>query len=514
MADDALSDPPYRNWAVTLVAAIDRRPLQSVAVVSTAYWIFAGLNAARRALWHDEIFTYSIASLPESADVLRALWQGADNHPPLDYLIRHFFMRWFGPSEFVFRFPSLFAFWAGMICLFWFIRRRTSPSAAVLGLLILVSTTNYRYAYEGRSYAAVIACAAASLLCWQLAGEGKRWAFFGLALSLSAALYLHYYAVLLWVPLVLGEIARSWYNRRLDWRVWVAFVAAAISAIPLIPLIRLARQFAPGFWTKVDVTALLQCYDDLMRPLPLVLLTGIAVLILMPDQKPVVVTGPNKSAWDEVVAGIGYLALPAACFVLAKYFTGAFTHRYVLTAVFGVAMLIALVAKRLQAVRVFTLPVLLAGMVLLTGLRWVQADQTSASRTEIQENVKALSQLMSMPDEPIVVGDALSFAQLGHYVRGEQQARLFYVASLEQSMRFKGFDTTDRGLLGLRQLLKSPVWEYSRFTRTFSKFRLVLPASSWQKEKLVEDGAAFTQVGVFGGQPVYSVIYPVQAGKL
>jgi uncharacterized membrane protein len=513
MADDPFGDRPYVKWAEQLVAAVDRRSVYCLAFLSAAYWLSAGLTAARKALWHDEIFTFSIAALPESTDVLRALWTGADNHPPLDYLIRHFFMGLFGTSEFVFRFPSLFAFWTAIICLFLFIRRRTSPSAGIIGVLFLLSTPTYRYGYEGRPYAGMIACAAASLLFWQLANEGKRLAVFGLALSLSVALYTHYYAVLLWVPLVLAEGVRTFQNRRIDWRMWLALAAAAVTIIPLLPLIDMARQFASGFWTTVDRFALLQCYDNLLRPAPLLLLTVTAVLIFMPDHKqPAVLLANNNPTWQELSAGLGYLALPAVCYILAKYITGAFLERYVLTTVLGIAIVIAFAAHRLQGTRVLATPAFLACLLLLTGLRWSQAE-TGPATGAVQQSVKALHQWMSNGDEPVVVGDALLFVELAHYTRPEDKGRLYYVASTRESLRLQGFDTLDRGVLGLQRLLASPVWEYDQFVRAFPNFRMVLPVRGWQKEKLLQDGATFTQIGTFQGQPVYRVVYPTAPGR-
>ena len=67
----------------------------------------AGLCAHWKPFGSDELFTFEIARLPGFGDVWRALLDGADFHPPLDFLIRHASMKLLGESELAFRLPSI-----------------------------------------------------------------------------------------------------------------------------------------------------------------------------------------------------------------------------------------------------------------------------------------------------------------------------------------------------------------------------------------------------------------------
>src|SRR5215831_11438554 len=54
---------------------------------------------AWKPLTNDEIFTFEVARLGSLSGIWRALAAGADNHPPLDYMLRHISMALFGQGE-------------------------------------------------------------------------------------------------------------------------------------------------------------------------------------------------------------------------------------------------------------------------------------------------------------------------------------------------------------------------------------------------------------------------------
>jgi len=112
----------------------------------------------------------------------------------------------------------------------------------------------------------VLGFAAFSLLCWQSLADDRRriLSLAGLSASLAAALASHYYAVLIFVPLVLGEGARTIVRRRLDPWVWLAFAVATIPLWVFLPLIQSGRQLSGTFWAKPRWFDPVLFYQDLL----------------------------------------------------------------------------------------------------------------------------------------------------------------------------------------------------------------------------------------------------------
>lgn len=133
--------------------------------------------------------------------IIDALLARADNHPPLDYLARHYSMSLLGPSEYAFRLPSILAMLVGTVSLYIFVLRRTSPLSALVAFAFPLTTFALRYSYEGRPYAFLMASMCLALLAWQLVTEkptAVRLVFFTLSLSLGP--HVHYFGVLNYCP--------------------------------------------------------------------------------------------------------------------------------------------------------------------------------------------------------------------------------------------------------------------------------------------------------------------------
>ena len=74
--------------------------------VAVACLVIAWLASSWRPLWYDELYTFHVAREPSLLATLRALLNGADTNPPLDYLLRHVSMTLLGETPAAFRLPS------------------------------------------------------------------------------------------------------------------------------------------------------------------------------------------------------------------------------------------------------------------------------------------------------------------------------------------------------------------------------------------------------------------------
>ncbi len=234
---------------------VDRLGGPLFAGLSVVYALLTWTLSRRKLMWNDELYTYYIARLPSMHDVWNALMARGEQTPPLFFAITRLSFRLFGVNQFSIRLPEILAFWAMMVCVYVFARRRMSSMSALCAAAFPLVTTAFPYTYEARAYGLVLGFAALALLSWQTAtsaaSRARLFAVACLAASLAAAVSSHYYGVFVLVPLALGEAVRTVTRRRLDMAVWAAL---AISVVPLawhLPLM----QSSHGVLRRVLVAA-------------------------------------------------------------------------------------------------------------------------------------------------------------------------------------------------------------------------------------------------------------------
>ena len=169
------------------------------------------LRTARLAfqpLWWDEGWSLYFAT----TDIQTMLERTAvDIHPPLYYLLLHFWIRLFGPSVVSVRSLSVLIGTVTLPFLYLVAKRLTGPVGALLATFLLaMSPFHVYYSQEVRMYALVTLLGLAATfftLQWDLARE--RWGtWLGYVLAATAALYTQYYAGFLLLALNLVILAR------------------------------------------------------------------------------------------------------------------------------------------------------------------------------------------------------------------------------------------------------------------------------------------------------------------
>ena len=337
-----------------MAVALDAWRRWILGAILAVYLGIAGLLAHYKLFWNDELFTVYIARIPTVPDVWAFLATGVEQTPPTFHLLSRWVIHTLGEHHVTVRLPSILAVGVLGICLFVVVSRRTSPAYGFIAMLFPLTTQAFLYAYEARPYALVLAFSAASLLCWTSAADGRRRALSlaGLAVTLAAALCSHYYAVLVFLPLAAGELARSLDRRRVDLGIWLAFSVATIPLFVFLPLIQSGRKLAATFWARPQWQQMADFYQHVLSPASvplLVIVLGLAVygLARASDGGKSAATGAAPPPRHEIVAALGYLALPVVAVLVAKLVTGAFTDRYALPAVLGVAIIVSWGAHQL-----------------------------------------------------------------------------------------------------------------------------------------------------------------------
>jgi len=492
------SESYWTRLVETATRFLEDRKVLCFCIFSLFYILGACGEASSKPFWFDEIISWHIAKLPNSSDIWNALKEGIDGNPPLSYfLIRgsHWF---FGTGELATRLPSIMGFWLALFFLFLIIKKRFGTSIAYIAILYLCLSASYSYAFEARPYALVLACSCASLFCWELAIEGhfRRLALIGLALSLGVALFSHFYATLLFAPLMAGEAYRSLRSRRLDWPIWIAMLVGATVLIPLIPMMLKLREYSGFFWGKPTKGMFLESINWFFFD-PLLLCFYVAGCVIgLPKagyssalEKRNELVGWNVPS-HELVAAITLMLLPVVCFVLAKLVTHAFTYRYFIPTAIGIALGLAFLYQRLLRGHLFVTAALLVTLLIVFTVRQgVDVRGFVSKKSDLVAN-KIASVLSAAGDSPVVLTHPMVYLLGMHYASPGLQSRLWYLIDLK-AVRKSGVDTSDRNLEGLRKWVPMRVEDHRSFLLLHNHFYLYGPPASWQIRRFQEEGVQF-----------------------
>lgn len=446
-----------------------------------AFWVLiyfacSALKAIKKPLWYDEIFSLDLASLPRFTDFWNALRSGTDFNPPLYYLAARALFALTGPTPLGLRLPSIVGYLVMSLCLYRFAVRRVPPAYAWAAASFPLITQAYGYAFEGRPYGMVLGLSGLALVGWQAATENegtpRRLALALMTLSLAAALYSHYFAVLVFVPIGLGELARSWTRRSIDAAIWVALFAGLLPLLPLREFIAAASASKGTFWARPSWSIGVQFYLFLLKgtTIPFVfLLAFLAIESRSPFRVgEIVVTERTAPRIDRVpvheqVAALGFVALPFVGLIVAKVAAGgAFTERYALPAVLGFALLIAFTADRLEQHR------LLPGtMLALAFFGWFLVYEVYHLRREPEAHAQVSAAdftAVAKTPLPLVFSWSIMYLQAQHDLPADLSKRAYFLPN--------GHSTDEVALTKLSRWVPLNVVNLDDFVRENQRFFL------------------------------------------
>jgi len=455
----------------------DRRKVWLLCGFSIPYLLSTGLLASQKPMWNDELFTYYISRLPTVSDIWSALLTGGEQIPPFFHIITRISLFLFGVNELAIRLPEIIGFWVMSLCLFRFVSKRSSALYGFVAMLFPFVTKAYYYAYEARPYAIVLGLAGLSLVCWQTAAEGhyRKLSLIGLAVSLAAAVSSHYYAVLLYLPLFIGEAARTISRGRLDLPIWLASAAGITPLLLFFPLIQKAKGQAATFWAQPHWGNMTDFYYSLLSP---ALLPLVAMIVLAAIYSTFYAESDNSRSKGtsstlrpyEIAAAFGFIAIPVAGVILAKLFTGAVISRYVLPAVIGFSIFVPFAAHRLADGR----PIIGTALVLFLSSGFVVAQvrnfQSVITASSNQAKNYDFLRMNNKKELPVVASDLHTFMTLAHYAPRDIASRVVYLADPRASLRHLGHSSIDQGILDLKPWFKLRIEKYSSFVDSQKRF--------------------------------------------
>jgi mannosyltransferase len=268
----------------------------AVAILLLAF-VLRVVDLGAESAWIDEAYSIVLAGHP-----ITEIIQGtaADQHPPLYYLLLHFWLM-FGSGVFFSRFLSVLI---GVISIAQIIRLGRQLGLEVVGLgaalLLAISPVHVWYSQETRMYillASLVTAATGEL--WLCLHSKGRWILY--ALFSLLAIYTQYFAVFAFVAHGILVIAwalsqRNW-KTLLDWFGAMLFVSLGFA--PWFPTALMQMRFHQMPWIGMPSA-------EVVRDTLLTLLVGDSIIQM-----------PNLARWVALGAG-GLTAILAAFILLSR----------------------------------------------------------------------------------------------------------------------------------------------------------------------------------------------------
>jgi len=503
--------------AAALAAFLDRRRLPVLVLFSVLYLVPIAQRASHKPFWHDEIYTVLLVRLPSLRAHWGALRDGVDFAPPLNGFATRAVRTVAGTGPVAARVPAMIGFWVMALAVYTTVRRRGNATLALAAAFVPFFTAAYRYSYEARPYGLMMALAALAWLAWAEAARGRRRALYlpMLGITLTAGLWNHYFAALVYAPIAAGELVRAIRSRRIDMSVWIVVIASLVLATAtLYPLLRLSAAQTQHFWVRPSAADVGDTYQFLFGTLAgsftWTILVMAALLVAAwrwpaardPELEPIPV--------HEIAAALVAVLLPVLGVVLALFVTGAFVPRYAMPAVAAVAVVlpltIALLARRAPLVDVVLLAALVAAYLgSLPALSRVVPSDPIASRP-------LLVRSLGTPGRTVGSGQ-LWFLQLWFYAPPALKPRFVYLADPDLALRYTGSDIMDRNYLALARWTPVPVERFDTFVDHHADFRVYAAGSGWLLDRLRDMHVHMDIAGFEPGGQLYNIsLRPAPAG--
>jgi hypothetical protein len=364
----------------------------------------------------------------------------------------------------------------------------TGLSAALfLGLL-----PAFEFGFEARGYGLTLGLAAAVIYTWSEAAAGRRVRrnLMLMAVALAAGIWTHYYFVLMFVPVAIGELVRQRRAGRVAWPPWLALAGAAGLVLPLWPFIQVASRQRGIFWAKPSDWQILSTYQELFGArkiwLPLVAVL-VAIVAVEATRRWRARAWPRGVPAHEAAAGLALVALPVAAVALG-HAANAFLPRYIAFATVGLVVAITVAVLILN-------PATGIGDLVLAGMlptAFVQFSSDVArhppSWPDPVTGYPGLVDWLKGPN-PLALSGGTLFLRTWYALPEDAKARVTYPADPATQHRVNGDDTVDRGYLTLARWTPIRVVPIDDWFREHPRFYLYALEPNWTMEAMKQRGS-------------------------
>jgi hypothetical protein len=497
----------FESRALAVERFLDRRQYWILAAWSLLYFACMFLRARAKPFWYDELLTVLEARQSTLAAALRA-GGNADWMPPLTHIIFYLTDKLVGHGELAFRLAPMIGFWTFCLCLFQFVRQRTSIYFAFVALCLPFATRFFTYSYEARSYAIVLGFCGIALLSWQAAADGRRRTVSlpVLAVAIAAAILNHYWAVFLYLPLAGGEAWRNYRQRRVDWPVWIAFAIGGVPLlIELVLILGLVHQNLHP-WSRAHLGDYFRFYSRNFRIvvflLPAAILAGAWRVLGGRKEEPGGLRSSAVRDYEWVAAGLFLLAPCAAITAALIVPPHIYVDRYLAMAIAGFALLGAFAAADLAGRRAA-----IGCICVLAALSPFLSDVIHTRLHRKNPNpflaARALRQGLAKYPGPIVVADYITFLEVWYYAPNRLKPRIIGLNDERAALRFLHKDDTDGN--GLRAL-GIPFLPYREVATSGKDLLVYVARRNWVAQEVSAEGGTLDPLIQRGG-PHHGILF-------
>jgi len=476
--------------------------------------------------WFDEVITVIMCRLPNATEIWKALEHAADSNPPFFYLVTRFTLH-LVPDEYLgYRLPALIGFLGTVSCVYMILSERVSRLSALVGATFILCTPLAQLACEARPRGVMIACVACAVLAWQRIEDSRLYAVL-VALSLGAALSLHYYAVLVWPAFLAAEASVWMIQRRFRVSAWASIAAGALPLLPFFRLLSAMREYyGKHFWAQPSLTNMVFAHDYLFKlsgnwGLPLAVVITVAILRfsigkkVTPGRPLRLVVAEDAFKVEEKVLMLMLLCLPEFATVIAKVGHLGMTAPYMLPGVVGAAMAVGYLTSKVSRpaagllLALFLMTYALSSSaVVVRALKGNLLEKRNAASLETQALVAEIGQT----ELPIVISNGMRYLPMAIYASGDVRRRIYSISDRSASVAYSPArsDSVDLELLVLRQYFPMQVDDFDGFASRHREFILVTGGAmggdlEWLPARLVHDGDEVKLLSMAGGSPIYRV---------
>ncbi|WP_047491035.1 glycosyltransferase family 39 protein [Terriglobus sp. TAA 43] len=487
------------------------------------------LTAASALAWghyrppdQDEWFVFqtdTVSSISKLVEVQRHYPISLD--PLFYHLLGHASTSLFGATAFAIRLPSLLGFLLMQICLYAVAKRIAGNFTGLVAAAVPAITTTLFYAQQARPYGVLLGLGALLLLAYQHSTRDTRRTYWliALAASLALALNTHYFAILLLLPLYTAELVRIMQRRRIDWPMIFAIVVGSAGALLTLPFQKGAGEFRKHYYNvgKIGLHAITQSYRALFINYTTYSLRTQHILIALLVVAVLIFVGallvrfrandPNVPLAEKAFLLV-LAILPFFGFLLARFVTHSIEVRYILPAILGLSVLIAVAVTPLgrNAFRARAL----VGIVLVLV---VGAGFSRAANARLQRPTREMLTIAHAAEQPgpIYIQNMGHFDELGNAIADPTvRSRIAVVYSSPLEIALAHHDTQSLTAEHMRYFTGYHVERYEDLRSQPGPHLMILYRAGgwdWLGAALLQDHVTITPLGPALGGELVSVTF-------
>lgn len=476
-----------------------------------------------RPLDQDEWFVLQTDTVPSISKLIEVQRHYPISLDPLFYhLLGHASTSLFGATAFAIRLPSLLGFLLMQVCLYAVAKRIAGNFAGFVAAAVPALTATLFYAQQARPYGVLLGLGALLLLAYQHSTrdtERMTW-LIALAVTLALALNTHYFAILLLLPLYTAELVRIAQRRRIDWPMIFTIGIGSAGALLTLPFQKSAGEFRKHYYNvgKIGLHAVTQSYRalfinythySLRTQHVLMVLLVVATLIFIAVLLFRFRANNPAVPLSEKAFLLALAILPFFGFLLARFVTHSIEVRYILPAILGLSVLIAVVVAPLERNAFCARAMIGIVLLLLVGSGFSCAANARLQRPSLW--TLAIAHASAQPG-PIYIQSMGNFEELGNAVADPAvRSRIALIYSSPLEIALAHHDTQSLTAEHMRHFTGYRIDRYEDLRRQPGSHLMILyrvDGWNWLAKALEQDHTPIMPLGPALGGELVSVTFP------